>query len=120
AVLVYGWAVTVPAHAQPMLSFSAGHIGVADKLEEPEWYGVEWHGNAFSRWDIVPGAGFHRAACGANYVYADFRKYIWLSPNWAITPHFGTGVFAESDQVNLGHTLQFRSGVELTYRMEND
>ena len=109
-----------PALAQSMLSFSAGQIGVADELTEPQWYGVEWHGETLSWGGVVPGAGYHRAACGATYDYADFRKYFWLSPNWALTPHFGPGVFHDSDQVKLGHTIQFRSGIELTYRMPND
>ncbi|MEX0900814.1 MAG: acyloxyacyl hydrolase [Gammaproteobacteria bacterium] len=104
------------AHAQSSLSFSAGQLGVTDDLREPQWYGVELRFAPVLRWAIVPGIGFHRAGCGANYVYADFRKPIWLSDRWALTPHFGPGLFTDSDQVNLGHDIQFRSGIELVYR----
>ena len=108
------------AHAQSALSFSAGQLGITDDLSEPQWYGVELRFAQTLRWGVVPGVGFHRAACGANYVYADFRKPIWLSDRWALTPHFGPGLFTDSDQVNLGHDIQFRSGIELVYRTRGD
>lgn len=104
------------AHAQSSLSFSAGQLGIKEHLREPQWYGIELRFAQTMRWGVVPGVGFHRAACGANYVYADFRKPIWLSDRWALTPHFGPGLFTDSDQVNLGHDIQFRSGIELVYR----
>lgn len=104
------------AHAQSSLSFSAGQLGLTDELKDPQWYGVEVRFASFSRFGIVPGAGFHRAGCGANYVYADFRLPIWLSNRWVLSPHFGTGLFTDSDQVNLGHDIQFRSGIEIAYR----
>ncbi len=104
------------AQAQSSLSFSAGQLGVSDELREPQWYGVELRFAATMRWGIVRGVGYQRAACGANYVYADFRKPLWLSDRWVLSPHFGTGLFTDSNQVNLGHDIQFRSGIELAYR----
>lgn len=104
------------AHAQSSLSFSAGQLGVTDDLTDPQWYGVELRFAATSRWGIVPGFGYHRAGCGANYVYADFRKPLWLTDRWVLSPNFGTGLFTDSDKVNLGHDIQFRSGLEIAYR----
>lgn len=113
-LLLVLWLPPVPA--QPMLSVSVGQVGIADHLERPQWYGVEYRWAPSERWGIVPGAGYARSACGANYIHLDFRRPFQLTRRWVLTPHFGPGVFNESDQIRLGHELQFRSGLELSYR----
>lgn len=102
------------------LSFSAGHVGIADHLEEPQWYGIEYRGRPLSRWDVVPGVGYQHAACGAGYVYATFIKTIRLNQAWAITPYFGPGFWADSEQLQLGHRIQFRTGVDVVLRLDGD
>lgn len=120
-----GWVVVVMALAPAVgaaqtLSFSAGHVGIADHLKEPQWYGVEYRGSPLSRWDVVPGVGYQQAACGAGYVYTTFAKTIWLNSDWAIMPYFGPGFWADSEQIQLGHRIQFRTGVDVVLRLDGN
>lgn len=116
ALVVAVWPTGADAQS---LSFSAGQVGVVDDLKEPQWYGIEYRGRPLSRWNVVPGVGYHQAACGASYVYATFVKTIRLSDDWALTPFFGPGFWADSEQIQLGHTIQFRSGIDLVYRVSD-
>ena len=34
-------------------------------------------------------------------------------------PSFGVGIFTDSDEIELGNELEFRSGVELAYQFRN-
>lgn len=117
-LVLFAALVAAPASAQQSLSFTAGHIGVADDLAEPQWYGIEVHFKPRTRLNLSPGFGFHRAACGANFIYADFRRPMWQGRNWGLISFFGPGVFHDSDQVNLGYDIQFRSGMDLSYRFD--
>lgn len=103
------------------MSFSFGQVGVYDgKMERPQWYGLEFHGGPATKFEIRPGGGIARAACGATYLHVNFRKAFWLSDRWGLLHYFGPGYFIESEHLRLGHALQFRSGLELVYRTPRD
>ena len=99
-----------------MINFTAGQVGIADDINGARRHGVEVRLRSFSRWELIPAFGFTRADNGANFLYADLRHDFWLSDNWLVIPSFGLGSFKDSDEINLGNDLEFRTGIELAYK----
>lgn len=99
-----------------MLNLTVGQVGIADDINEPLRFGVEYRFSSFSKWSIIPALGYARASNGASYLYSDLRLDIWLNNRWLLIPSFGLGAFDDSDEIQLGNKLEFRSGVELAYR----
>lgn len=104
----------------PMLNFTLGEVGLADEVRQPERYGIEYRFAGKTKWQLVPAIGVSATESGASYAYTDVRLDLWLSNRWLMIPSFGLGWFQESDELPLGHDLQFRSGLEIAYRFEND
>lgn len=52
-----------------------------------------------------------------GYVLAGLRRDFDVSERWILTPHFGVTLFEEGDGKDLGHAVEFRSGVELAVRL---
>ncbi|QIB65381.1 acyloxyacyl hydrolase [Kineobactrum salinum] len=102
-----------------LLQFNAGRIGIDRSLDEPQHYGAEFRFRPRSRWKLVPAIGAGFANNGAKFVYVDLKKDFLLGQRWYLTPSFGVGAFDASRVLDLGHTLEFRSGLEAGYRFAN-
>lgn len=64
------------------------------------------------------GATFHEN--GAYYVYAEARREFRLSNRWLFIPSLAAGILKEGQRLDLGHDLEFRSGLELARRFDNE
>lgn len=105
-----------PVGPVPMLNITAGQVGVFDNIDDPYRVGLEYRFRPFGSWQLIPAIGAAVAQNDAFFVYADLRHDFWLGDRWVVIPSFGLGLFNDGDQVELGQTLEFRSGVELAYR----
>src|SRR5690606_11434230 len=108
-----------PAENYHRIALSAGELGLADRLRYPGRYGIEYQAIPYTDWKLIPALGFIWAESGANMTYAAVRRDFWLSDRWSLTPTTGLGVFQESEELKLGHELEFRSGIELAYNFGN-
>lgn len=102
--------------AAPTLSLNSGMVGIDDELEKPGRYGIEYRHRPWSRLALIPSVGYSRADNGATYTYVDVKRDFRLAERWTLTPSFGPGYFSEGGDLQLGHQLEFRSGLELSYR----
>jgi lipid A 3-O-deacylase len=96
---------------------SAGRFNIEDPSEGPTGGGVEYRWAPLDRWKLVPSAGFTLAEGGVAYGYAALRYDFRLGNSWFLTPVFGAGLFSNGGDVDLGHAVQFKSGIELTARV---
>lgn len=103
-----------------MLNITVGAVGIADRLERPTRLGVEYRFRPMERYRLIPAIGVVAATNGAHFVYADLRYDWWLSDRWLLIPSFGAGLFDDGDGLDLGQTLEFRSGLELARRFHRD
>lgn len=78
------------------------------------WRGsVEWRLGAFGSLGLAPAIGIVAAEDDSLYLYAELRRDFILLERWALTPSFGAGWF-NNEGIDLGHDLEFRSGIEVT------
>lgn len=107
-------------HQPSWLGLSAGQINVLrDRQFRNNLYGVELRFAAITSWQLVPSVGFQWGDAGFNYLYSDLRYPVELSDHWRLNISSGVGLYEESRLLDLGHTVEFRSGLELLYLLNN-
>jgi lipid A 3-O-deacylase len=117
AVLAPGAAVAAE------LALSAGVHNVVDGGDSGE-AGLELRGAPFHvpylpRFvpDPVPVAGFMVTSESLAYGFAGFRVDVPAGERWLLTPGFAAGVFRRGDGADLGGPVEFRSSLEVAYRL---
>jgi hypothetical protein len=70
--------------------------------------------------DLMPTLGVTASAQGALYAYGGLSLDIPLGERWTFTPGTGVGLLYRSSAKDLGGPLEFRSALELSYRLPND
>ncbi len=117
----------LPAHADspphksiPMLNLTAGAVGIADDLDDPFRFGMEYRFKALKKHNLIPAIGFAVAENGAYFIYSDLRYDYRINDNWLAIPSFGVGTFNDSEELILGNELEFRPGIEIAYRFPSE
>lgn len=106
------------ANASDYLNFYGGYFDVTQDDDSALQVGIEY------RYDDVyyglrPGVGINVSDDSAVYGYGGLFWDINLTDNWIFTPNFVAGLFEDGSGKDLGHTIQFRSGLELSYQFPN-
>ena len=68
-------------------------------------------------WVLRPAVGGMANGEGGLYGYAGFRLEIPLGERWLLVPQTAAGVYDRGDGKELGGSVQFRSGLELSCRV---
>lgn len=76
-----------------------------------------WEGTADRPWLLRPAVGAMATTEEALYGYAGFRLEIPLGERFVLTPQTAAGYYERGDEKELGGSVQFRSGLELAYRL---
>ncbi len=104
--------------ADDLIGVGVGYYDIFDEDEAAD-IRVEYRAGTPCLWEIKPFAAAHITTDGALYglggLYADFE----LSPEWTLTPSIGAGLYSDGDGKDLGHTIEFRSQLELGYNFQN-
>lgn len=100
----------------PRLNLSIGHVGLADGLDHPYRFGVEYSARPLNSWKLIPNIGAVWAVNDSSYLYAGFQRDFPMTASLILAPSFGVGFFEESKELRLGHSLEFRSGLTVAYR----
>lgn len=104
---------------RPALAFSFGHVGIFDDLEEPLIASAEYRFRPVGKWRLVPAIGVSAAENGAYFVYGDLHYEYRIGDHVVLSPSFGVGRFGDSDEIDLGHLVEFRSGLEVAWQFDN-
>jgi len=102
-----------------MLNITVGQVGILDNLDGPQRYGLEYRFKSFAGpygFRLIPAIGAAGARNGARFFYSDLRHDFYLNRHWLVIPSFGIGVFKDGNDLHLGDTAEFRSGLEFAYR----
>jgi hypothetical protein len=71
------------------------------------------------RLEIEPAIGAMVNDDGGYYGYAGFGVPWEPSPRWRLTPYTGVGIYSAGRGKNLGGPVEFRSGLEVSYRLDD-
>ena len=96
----------------------ASGIGAGDVFDDsPDFgYGAEYRFAPVWR-DLRPIVGFNATDKEDWYVYAGVRYFFRISETWRFDPTFAVGHFEPGGGIELGGSLEFRSGFEFSRRM---
>jgi len=124
AAAILASACVLPAAAdEPRIIFGTGVTGFArhnDRVRETtEFLSFEYRATPDLWRGVKPLAGLWATTRGAAYVHAGVYRDFNMNSHWTATLHFSGGAFARRDGMDLGDTIEFQSGVDLFYRMEN-
>lgn len=114
------FAVSSPAIADDpsFLSVGAGYFDVF-RNEKAAEFRVEFR-SGFSVWIFKPFAGTMVTTDGAFYPHAGVLSDFKIGRRVVISPSAAAGAYFKGDGRNLGHVAEFRSGLEVAYRFDNE
>jgi hypothetical protein len=115
--------IPVEAEQPVAITSSAGGFAVFDGVERYETgWEVSFAPRQF-RWvprflhKTNPTLGFMATSQGTLYLYGGFRYDLPLGESWWLSPQWATGLYYRDGGRELGGTLEFRSGIELSRRL---
>lgn len=101
-----------------MIGVGVGYYDIFDEDEAADFRVEYRHGDPVL-WEIKPFAGAHVTTDGAVYGLGGFYGDFNLSPEWTLTPSLAAGLYSDGGGKDLGHTIEFRSQLELGYNFQN-
>lgn len=110
--------LATPATAADYLGVYGGYFDISQDDNAAAQFGIEY------RWSDVlygirPGVGANVTSDGALYGYGGIFWDIPLHERVIFTPNFVAGLYEDGDGKKLGHAVEFRSGLELSYQFES-
>jgi len=124
-LLPAGAGLPAPARAADLVegfALSAGAFNVLNRVETAEGgFEVRFRplleGTWFRPWVLGTAVGAMVNTDGGLYGYAGFRLEVPVGDRWLLVPQTAAGVYDRGDGKELGGSVQFRSGLELAYRL---
>ena len=118
ALFAIGLVLPAQSAEEPgFLSFSGGvfDLGKDQKAVEGR---LEYRSN-LKLWIFKPFVGVMGNSDGGAYGYAGGLVDVFLGRRIVTTLSFAPGYYHEGDGKNLGHNLEFRSQLEISYRLDD-
>ncbi len=108
------------AHAGDDPSFVAFHVGGYDvnDNETAGQFNLEYR-SGWDDWYVKPFVGVLATTDAAIYGYGGFMLDVYLGRRLVLTPNVAVGLYSDGDGKDLGSVIEFRSGLELSYRFDN-
>lgn len=99
------------------LSFGAGYYDINDNMDAGE-FRIEYRGST-KFWIFKPFAGAMATTDSAFYGYGGVLTDVYFGKRFVLTPSFAAGLYADGDGKDLGHVVEFRSGIEASWRFDS-
>ncbi|MCD4748247.1 MAG: acyloxyacyl hydrolase [Thermoanaerobaculales bacterium] len=121
-LLLLPWVAPLAANAEDRLSLGL-NVGIFDTaawLDDKGDFdaiegGLTLRWPATLVWGIGPMAGISANDDGAFWLYAGLRRPFSLGGGWSVAPNLAVSLYEEGDGKDLGHVVEFRSGLELAF-----
>ncbi len=119
ATLLVATSLATATHAADYLTGYAGGFDMIDQENESAQFGAEYRFSPV-QYGIRPTVGMNFTGDGAVYGYGGFNWDVSLLPNQLyLVPNFMVGAFSQGSGKDLGHAIEFRSGIEVDYQFAN-
>lgn len=97
-----------------------GYFDITQGDNSAAQFGVEYRFKPYY-YTLRPGVGLNVSSDGSVYGYGGvFWDIDMMNGSLWLTPNFSAGLYKKGDGKNLGGTVEFRSGIELSYLLPND
>lgn len=100
------------------LTVAVGSFDLVQDHDQAAEFRVEYRSDK-KFWIVKPFVGAMGTTDSAFYGYAGILTDLYFGKRWVLTPSFAAGYYDNGDGVDLGHELEFRSSIELSYRFDN-
>ncbi len=108
----------VRADDPSFLTLGLGYFDMNKQDNDAVDFRLEYrHGQKF--WIFKPWIGVEATSDGAVYGAAGVLIDVFLGNRVVLTPSFGAGYYEEGDGKDLGHEIEFRSQIEVSYRFDD-
>lgn len=95
-------------------------VGYYDMFDDDDAVDVraEWRSGSDIVMGVKPFIGAEATTDAALYGVVGLYRDFPVAPNWYVTPSIGAGLYHDGDGKDLGHVVQFRPQIELSYEFD--
>lgn len=111
-------AMANPSWNKEYLAFYGGYFDITQDDNAAAQFGAEYRSASMYR-GLRAGIGGNVSTDDALYGYGGFFWDIYFTDNIVFTPNIVAGAFHQGNGKDLGHWIEFRSGLELSYQFED-
>ncbi|GHD41836.1 hypothetical protein GCM10017083_06170 [Thalassobaculum fulvum] len=114
-------AATLPAAAEEpsFISLGVGYYDLFDDQSAGEARLEYRFSEANKLLFFTPFVGVTATTDGGTYGYGGIGVDVFFGRRWVATPNFAVGLYGNGDGKDLGHAIEFRSGLEVAYRFDD-
>lgn len=109
--------LSLPAHAGDYLGIYTGLFDISQGDNEATQFGLEYRYDDLFH-GLRPGGGMNVSSDGSFYGYGGFFWDMPLGMDFIFTPNVVAGGYHAGEGKKLGHAIEFRSGLELSYQFD--
>ena len=118
ALAALAWSGAARAQDPGFLSVGAGAFDFLETEHRSAQFELQYR-SGYKLWVFQPMLGASVTTDSQAYVYAGISLDIFFGNRWVLRPSFAPGLYRQGDGKDLGHTVEFRSAVELAYRFDD-
>jgi hypothetical protein len=120
ALLAGGVVVAAPARADDpsFLTLGAGAFDFLESDSRAAQVELQYRSD-LKLWVFQPMVGVSATADSTAYVYAGISLDLFFGSRLVVRPSFAPGLYRQGDGKDLGHTVEFRSSLEVAYRFDD-
>ncbi len=119
AALIFTAAPEARADDPDFLTLSAGWFDLNRKKDEGAEFRLEYRSD-YKLWHFKPFVTAAGVSNGMSFIGAGVLVDIYLGRRWVVTPSFApTWWRGKTDDLDMGHAVEFRSQVEVAYRFDD-
>ncbi len=100
------------------LTVYGGAFDVFSSIHRGAELGVNYR-PSLNWWHIHPLVGMNASTVGNVYFHAGISFDVFIGNRFVLTPNFSPGIFLRNGGKDLGHVIEFRTGIEAAYRFDD-
>lgn len=110
--------VTAAADDPDFLTFAVGAFDLVQDHDKAVEFRAEYRSDR-KLWIFKPFVGAMGTTDSSFYGFGGILTDVYFGRRLVLTPSFAAGYYDRGDGLDLGHELEFRSSIELSYRFDN-
>jgi hypothetical protein len=107
------------AEQSSAIALSVGAFDAFDNDDTAAEFGIEYRFAPMeSAYNLIPVIGLTVNSDGGYWAHTGARYDFHLNENWVLTPNFAVSAYEDGAGKDLGHAIEFRTGLELAYKLD--